>query len=66
VPSELSLYAGPQSRRPNVMRYVSSQFTLQIFSQAQVIMKSEAQSRLVRALLPEQRAIFHQFLRKRN
>ncbi len=34
-----------------LMRHASSQFTLQVYSQAQVVMKREAQKRLVEALL---------------
>ena len=36
-----------------LMRHASSQFTLQVYSQAQVVMKREAQKRLVEALLQD-------------
>ena len=40
-----------------LMRHASSHFTLQVYSQAPVVMKREAQKRLVEALLQEDQAL---------
>jgi site-specific recombinase XerD len=37
-----------------LMRHASSRFTLEIYSQAQIIAKRQAQQRLVQALFPEE------------
>ena len=36
------------------MRHASSRFTLEVYSQAQIIAKRQAQQRLVQALFPEE------------